>query len=122
MMACFKIFHMQIWKKAWQSPLIAVKNIMILLFIGFITVLQNEDITIINDSKLLVPSFVNSNDDPNDICEIPLGYDTYIKYYPKLERSEEYVNIMYYISYIDLLYAKLIVNHNCLIAVLLERL
>ena len=82
-------------KKAHQSPLIAVKkNAMILDFIGFIAVLENEDIEIIKADKHLVPSFVNNNDNPDDICNIPFGYGTYIKYYPKLERLEGYVNIM----------------------------
>ena len=54
---------------------------MILDFIGFIAVLENEDIEIIKADKLLVPSFVNKSDNPDDI-------------YPKLERLEGYVNIM----------------------------
>lgn len=50
--------------------------------------LQKESLDVIQSEKLLVPLFLNSCDYPDDICELPYGYETYVKNYPKLERPE----------------------------------
>ena len=38
--------------------------------------------------KMLIPSFINSCDHPDDFYDLPHGYETYISSYPKLERPE----------------------------------
>ena len=65
----------------------------ILIFNNYI-VLQNayETLENITHQKMLIPTFLNSNDLPNDICELLYGYETYIKFYPKLKRSDRYVH------------------------------
>lgn len=54
----------------------------------YIVVLQTESVDIIKSENLLVPSFKNSCDYPEDIFELPYGIDTYIKSYPKLSRPQ----------------------------------
>ena len=44
----------------------------------------------INTENLLVPFFINNNDHPEDIFEIPFGHETYVANYPKFERPEGY--------------------------------
>lgn len=34
---------------------------------------------------MLVPTFLNNNDYPDDISELPYGYETYIRCFPKLK-------------------------------------
>lgn len=53
-------------------------------------VLQKESLDVINGERLLVPTFLNSCDHPEDIFELPFGYETYIRNYPKFERPEGY--------------------------------
>lgn len=50
--------------------------------------LQRESLDVINREKLLVPTFKNNCDHPDDISEVPFGYQAYITNYPKFERPE----------------------------------
>ena len=53
-----------------------------------------ESLHNIHTQKMLIPSFINSCDHPDDICDLPYGYETYISSYPKLKRSEMYRSIL----------------------------
>ena len=54
-----------------------------------LTVLQKESYEVIQKENLLVPTFCNTCDNPDDIGELPHGYGTYIQDYPKLPRPEK---------------------------------
>uniref|UniRef100_A0A1X7THZ2 CXXC-type domain-containing protein n=1 Tax=Amphimedon queenslandica TaxID=400682 RepID=A0A1X7THZ2_AMPQE len=47
-----------------------------------------ESLDVIKSEKLLIPTFQNGCDHPDDITELPYGYETCIKYYPKLARPQ----------------------------------
>lgn len=51
-------------------------------------VLPSETLENIMNQKMLVPTFLNNNDYPDDISELPYGYETYIRCFPKFKRSD----------------------------------
>ena len=44
------------------------------------------------NQKMLVSTFLNNNDYPDDISELPYGYETYIRCFPKFKRSDRYAS------------------------------
>ena len=55
----------------------------------YILIVQlNESLDIIMSEKLLVPTFKNSCDCPDDIFELPYGINTCLKHYPKFARAQ----------------------------------
>ena len=63
--------------------------------------MQNESKEVILKEKFLVPSFTH-NESPEDLFDIPFGYDAYINSYPKLERPQGYTVISHILSVLQI--------------------
>ena len=59
----------------------------IVMVVIIISVLKSESLDVIKRDKLLTPTFTNKSN-PDDIFTLPYGYEFYIKYYPKLDRTQ----------------------------------
>ena len=57
----------------------------IVMVVIIISVLESESLDVIKRDKLLTPTFTNKSNP--DIFTLPYGYEFYIKYYPKLDRT-----------------------------------
>ena len=62
-----------------------------------------ETIENIENNNMLVPSFKNNNDMPEDISDLPFRYNTYISGFPLLQRLERFYIIIYLHKFDDTL-------------------